>query len=150
MPRSAEFDSSKKRTTRDLTSGKPICLDFDPNFDCSARGAEFQCAVRRFTMRSGLRWAPRPQIDRRGGFEVAPVLCDAEVDGSIQSHRESNQLEAARIVQGNQVPAKPTGGYRCGDVVEPKPAELGLFWAPTRLTRRTDNVGRTYGSTRHL
>ena len=95
--RAAEFEASKLHGPRESTTGKPFCWNFNSNAGCAAQGAECEHGLHRLMKQSGLHWAARAQIARRGGFKGTQLMSAAQIDGFIQSLRDTEQLKVDAI-----------------------------------------------------
>ena len=132
--RAAEFEASKQFSPKDANSGKRYCWNFNANCGCSHRGDECPFVVHQAMKHTGIHWAARAQLERRGGLKGTKVLAEKSADGFIQSLRETNMGKLKGGKKGQNPPAT-TGGYdpivdhgvaECFDFRSPPPGlELG-------------------------
>lgn len=73
------------------------------------------------------------------GFKGIPTLSAADVDGFIQSLRESNQLDTAVKIKDKHVPVEATGGYPSGSGEAHNYGEIALLPDCLSITRRKKN-----------
>ena len=122
--RTVEFEAPKTHTPRGNISGKPLCWKFSSNAGCGTRGTECQFGAHKMLKQTGLHWTVRAQIARLGGFKGQPILNEGEINGFIQSLRETDLATSSTKQQDSTNPVNPTGGY-CGE--SPAPPCLNPF-----------------------
>ena len=123
--RTVEFEAPKTHTPRGNISGKPLCWKFSSNAGCGTRGTECQFGVRKMLKQTGLHWAVRAQIARLGGFKGQPILNEGEINGFIQSLRETDLAASSTKQQDSTNPVNPTGGIAAN---RPRRPVLILFF----------------------
>ena len=71
------------------------------------QGAECEHGLHRMMKQCGIHWAVRDQVARRGGFKGAQLMSAPQIDGLIQSLRDTEQIK----VDNNRTGDHATGGY---------------------------------------
>ena len=66
--------------------------------------------MRKLMKKTGLHWAVRAQLARRGDSEVAGMSPESEIDGFPQSLRDAGQQKTSNNIDANRNARHSTGG----------------------------------------